>query len=173
MGKKSEKLVPAKMEQVYESVVAITDDFCGKHLNEEYAELCREMAGVLCRMRPSPLLKGRINIWAAGIIYTLGRVNFLFDKTQKPHMRADELCSLLGVSQSSASAKSSQLWKILDLIQLDPRWCLPSRLADNPLAWLIEVNGMIVDVRWLPREIQEEAYRRGMIPFLPEARPNN
>lgn len=167
MSKKSEKSVPAKLEQIYEGIIAITDDFCSKHLNEEYAELCREMTEVLCRMRPSPLLKGRVNVWAAGIIYVLGRVNFLFDKTQKPHMRADELCSLLGVSQSSASAKSSQLWKILDLMQLDPRWCLPSRLADNPLAWLIEVNGMIVDARWLPREIQEEAYRRGMIPFLP------
>lgn len=167
MSKKSEKSVPAKMEQIYESIVGITDDFCGKHLNEEYAELCREMTEVLCRMRPSPLLKGRVNVWAAGIIYVLGRVNFLFDKTQDPHLSASELCSLLGVSQSSASAKSSQLWKILDLMQLDPRWCLPSRLADNPLAWLIEVNGMIVDARWLPREIQEEAYRRGMIPFLP------
>jgi hypothetical protein len=167
MSKKLEKSATAKLEQTCESIVAITDEFCSKHLNEEYAELCREMTEVLCRMRPSPLLKGRVNVWAAGIIYVLGRVNFLFDKTQQPHMRADELCSLLGISQSSAAAKSSQLWKILDLIQLDPRWCLPSRLADNPLAWLIEVNGMIVDARWLPREIQEEAYRRGMIPFLP------
>ena len=50
---------------------------------------------------------------------------------------------------------------------MEPSWTLPSRLADNPSAWLVEVNGMVVDVRKLSREIQEEAYRRGMIPFLP------
>ena len=167
MRKKKAENVPAAMQPVYDAVVGITDEFCRSLLNAEYAEVCREMAEVLCHMRPSPLSKGRANTWAAGIVYTLGRVNFLFDKSQDLHITAGELCSLLGVSQSSASAKSGQVWKVLDLIQFDPRWCLPSRLADNPLAWLVEVNGMVVDVRWLPREIQEEAYRRGMIPFLP------
>ena len=167
MNEKTETPVPAGMRPAYESVVGISDEFCREHLTAEYAELCRGMAEVLCRMRPSPLSKGRPKTWAAGIIYALGRVNFLFDKTQDPHVSAAELCALLGVGQSTASAKSSQVWDALDLIQLDPRWCLPSRLADNPLAWLVEVNGMVVDVRWLPREVQEEAYRKGLIPFLP------
>ena len=50
---------------------------------------------------------------------------------------------------------------------MDPNWTLPSRLADNPMAWLIQVNGLIVDARQAPREVQEEAFRRGMIPYLP------
>ena len=32
---------------------------------------------------------------------------------------------------------------------------------------LIEVDGLIVDVRTMPPEIQEEARRRGLIPDLP------
>jgi len=27
---------------------------------------------------------------------------------------------------------------------LDPEWTLPSRVGDNPLAWLIQVNGVPV-----------------------------
>lgn len=167
MNEESAPVVPASMKGRYEEITQLTDVFCGQHLNAEYADLCRQMTAALCRKRPSPLLQGRAKTWAGAIIYTLGRVNFLFDKSQQPHLSASELCSLFGASQASASAKSSQIWKLLDLMQLDPRWCLPSKLADNPLAWMIEVNGMLVDARWMPREVQEEAYRLGLIPYLP------
>jgi len=51
--------------------------------------------------------------------------------------------------------------------QLDPNWCLPSKLNDNPMAWMIMVNGLLVDARQLPREIQEVAYEKGIIPYIP------
>jgi hypothetical protein len=35
------------------------------------------------------------------------------------------------------------------------------------MAWFIQVNGLIVDARRAPREIQEEAFRQGLIPYLP------
>jgi len=57
--------------------------------------------------------------------------------------------------------------RLLNIVQLDPRWCLPSRLTDNPLVWMIEVNGIVVDVRMMRREFQEEAHRLGLIPFVP------
>ena len=81
-----------------------------------------------------------------------------------------ELAVIFGVSQSSASAKSRMIMDMLNLVQLDPQWSLPSQLADNPMAWMIEVNGLILDARYAPRAIQEEAFRLGLIPFLPERR---
>lgn len=173
-GKKSTKKdkysVPKKMQPVYETIAGLTDTFCNTHLTEEYADLCRQMTAKLCRKRPSPLTKGRPTTWAAAIIYTIGRVNFLFDKTQTPHLTARELCELLGISQNTASSKSTQIMDLLDIMQLQPEWTLPSLMDDNPLAWMIEINGIIVDVRDTPREIQEEAYRKGLIPYLPEER---
>jgi hypothetical protein len=56
--------------------------------------------------------------------------------------------------------------------QIDPHWTLPSRLDDNPLAWMVEVNGFVVDARILKRELQEEALRKGLIPYIP-ARPQS
>lgn len=55
-----------------------------------------------------------------------------------------------------------------DQSQLDPRWSLPSQLARNPLAWLIEIDGLVVDARRIPRNLQEEAFRQGVIPFVPD-----
>ena len=36
-----------------------------------------------------------------------------------------------------------------------------------PLVWMAEVNGLLVDLRDLPREVQEIAFAKGMIPYLP------
>src|SRR3990172_3068436 len=40
-------------------------------------------------------------------------------------------------------------------------------MEENPMAWMISVDGLIVDVRHAPRPIQEEAFRKGLIPYLP------
>lgn len=159
--------VPAALQGKYDEIVALTDDFCQQRLTEEYAALCRRMAAALCRKRPPPVASGRTKTWACGIAYAVGRVNFLFDKTQTPHLRADELCAHFGVSPGTGSAKSTAIMDLLKLGPMDPRWTRPSRLADNPMAWLIQVNGLIVDARRAPREIQEEAFRQGLIPYLP------
>jgi hypothetical protein len=61
--------------------------------------------------------------------------------------------------------------RIRDLVQLDaamnPEFCRAELLADHPLVWLVEVNGLIVDARMLPIELQTEAQRLGLIPNLP------
>ena len=155
--------VPRKMREKYEAITGITDEFCREHLNEEYAGLSRKMAAALSRKRPSSLESGRERSWTAGIVYALSRVNFLSDDSFEPYITMSELCGKMGVSQSNASAKSREIWYRLDLIQLHPDWHLPSMLEDNLLAWIIEVNGLPVDARMMPREVQDsEAYRLGL-----------
>ena len=155
------------MREKYEAITGFTDKFCQKCLSEEYANLARKMTAALSRKRPSPLESGHAKSWTAGIVYALGRVNFLSDDSRKPYMTMSELCEKIGVSQSNASSKSREIWKSLNLMQFHPDWCLPSMLEDNPLAWIIEVSGLPVDARMMPREIQEEAYRLGLIPYVP------
>jgi hypothetical protein len=136
-------------------------------LNGEYAQLCREMTATLARKRPSPLVTGYVNTWACAIAYTVGAVNFLFDKTQNPHMSADELCAWFGVAKSTGGSKSAQIKKFLNIGMMEPRWTVPSRMEDNFMAWKVMLNGFIVDARGLPRELQEEAFHKGLIPYLP------
>jgi hypothetical protein len=155
------------MQAMYDEIVSLTDAFCRQHLTDEYRDLCRRMAATLCRKRPSPLINGPARSWACGIAYAVGRVNFLFDKSQKPHMRADELCERFDLSPKTGSARSTAILALLKIGSMDPRWSRPSQLARNPMAWLLDVNGYIVDARHMPREFQEEAFRRGLIPSIP------
>ena len=163
---KSER-VPKSMQATLNAIVVLTDAFCHAHLDEEYAQLARQATAALCRKRPSPLATGHLKTWACGIVYALGSVNFLFDKSQTPSMSAAELCAGFGVSKSTGSAKAKVVRDVLGMRQMDPQWYRPSKMEDNPLAWMIMVNGFIVDVRHMPRDLQEIAYEKGLIPYLP------
>ncbi|MFZ2360256.1 MAG: DUF6398 domain-containing protein [Anaerolineae bacterium] len=168
MPKKSKsENVPAAMKARYDEITAVTDAFCIQNLNDEYAQVCRQMAAALGRKRPSPLVTGKANTWAAAIVQTVGAVNFLFDKTQTPTMRSDDLAASFGLSKSTVANKSKQIKDLLKINLMDPTWTLPSRIDHNPMAWMISVDGFIMDARSAPRPIQEQAFRMGLIPYVP------
>lgn len=163
----SRTAAPKIVQPRFDEIVALIDAVCRAHLTEEYATVACELAMALGRKRPSPLLRGHCRTWACGIVYSVGSVNFLFDSAQEPHVRGHDLCALFEVSPSAGTAKSREIIRIFDIVPFDPRWTLPSRLADNPLVWMILVNGVMVDIRTMPREVQEQAFELRLIPFVP------
>jgi hypothetical protein len=159
------------MQARYDQIVALTDEFCRQHLNDEYRDLARHMAAALCRKRPSPVTSGQVRSWACGIIYALGQVNFLSDKSTQPFMTMADVCAGLGVSPGTGSAKARAISDALKLRPaFDPEWTLPSMMDKNPLVWMAEVNGYLVDLRDMPREVQEIAFEKGTIPYIPDDR---
>ncbi|NJN21476.1 MAG: plasmid pRiA4b ORF-3 family protein [Leptolyngbya sp. RL_3_1] len=157
------------MQAKFDSVVALTDQFSAQHLNAEYAQLIRRAVAALARKRPSPLAKGYAKTWACGATHAMGMVNFLFDSSQPPYISAKDLYDWFGVASSTGQGKSKIVRDLLKTGPMDPDWCLPSQLDNNPMAWMIMVNGLILDARSLPRPIQIEAHAKGLIPYLPEA----
>lgn len=162
-GRIAEDVQPA-----FEEIAGLVDDFCRKHLNGEYAELCRELTEKLARKRPSPLVGGRPNTWACGIVRTIGWVNYLDDRSQKPHMKLTAIDKAFGVGESTGQGKSMLIRRMFKIRPMDPAWSLRGNLDQNPMAWMIQVNGFLVDARFLKREYQEEALRQGLIPYIPD-----
>ena len=158
------------VKSILEAIVRITDDFCREHLNDEYGELCRKLAEKLSRKRPSPLLSGKPTTWASGIVRTIGWVNYLDDRTTEPHMKLTAIDKALGVGESTGQGRSKTIRTILRIRSFDPEWTLPSRMDDNPMVWMLEVNGFLMDVRHAPREAQEIAFEKGLIPYIPADR---
>ena len=159
-----------EVKAIVGELIEMTDAFCKEFLNEEYAELCRKLAETLARKRPSPLRQGKLETWACGIVRTIGRINFLDDRSQTPHMKLPFIDKAFGVAESTGQGKSTLIRKMLRIRQFDLKWTLPSRMDDNPMAWMLEVNGFLMDVRHAPREVQVLAYEKGMIPYIPADR---
>ncbi|HEY6795936.1 MAG TPA: DUF6398 domain-containing protein [Kineosporiaceae bacterium] len=158
--------VPVAVRPVFEQVAGIADAFCREHLDGEYARLSVALTAKLARKRPSPLLRGDRRIWASAVVYTLGRVNFLSDPSQTPHLPTESLARLLGVKQTTMANKGRVVMDLLGLDHFDTEFCLPSRLASHPTAWLVSIDGLPYDARTLPTEIQAELARRGLIPGI-------
>ena len=169
MAKPAQSLVvPKPMQATYEAVVALTDAVCRDHLGDEYRDLARAMTATLCRKRPSPLASGQPRVWACAIVYALGQINFLTDRSTSPFMSTEDLCAAFGVGQSTAGARAKTVRDLLKTRRLDPAWTLPSQAASNPLQWMAQVNGMVVDLRFMPRDVQVIAFEKGMIPYIPD-----
>ncbi len=160
--------VPKEMQARFDEITRLTDAFSQAYLNDEYAQLCRQLTATLCRKRPSPLIGGKAATWACAIIHALGMVNFLFDSSQTPHVPASQIWGYFGLSSSTMQAKSKQIRDLMDMYPMAPDWTIPSMVDKNPLIWMLNVNGLIMDVRHAPREVQEEALRKGLIPYIPD-----
>jgi hypothetical protein len=86
------------------------------------------------------------------------------------HITTAELCAAFEVGESTVHAKARVIEETLGTRPLDPQWTLPSLAGRNSLVWIAEVNGLLVDLRDMPREVQEIAFAKGLIPYIPTDR---
>lgn len=163
--------IPKAMAEKFAAITTLTDAFCTKHLNEEYCQVIHQVVGALARKRPSPLLKGKENVWAAAAVHAVGRVNFLDDPSQSPHCKSKAIYEFFGIGESTGQNKSREIRDLLKMGPMSPEWTLPSRLAENPLVWMLQVNGLMVDIRRMPIELQQMAFDKGLIPYIPVLQP--
>ncbi len=159
--------LPKEVQSIYDEISKLLVDYSEEYLDKEYEELCLHALEKLCRKRPSPLKSGRSTTWAAGIVYAVGSNNFIFDKSMPIHMTAKELAGPFGVAASTASSKAAMIKKMLKIDYSRAEWCLLSNMDGNAMLWMVLVNGLVVDARMLPLEMQEICYEKGLIPYVP------
>jgi len=158
--------VPTAVRTPANAVIDITDATCRDHLDEEYGRLARRLVGRLARKRPSPLMRGDSRVWAAGVLHVIGQINFLFDPTQQPHLAAAQLAAAVGTKQMTMANKAAMINRLLSIGIYEPELTRVAMLEQHPMAWIVELDGFLVDGRQLPDELQAEARRRGLIPDL-------
>jgi hypothetical protein len=162
--------VPEELRGRYGEVIVLTDQFCAAHLDQEYRDLCRACAADACAAGV-PVASGKAAGWAAGVISAVAYVNFLSDPERPFHMSPGDMAKRAGVSAATMQSKSKAVRDALDIDRLDPRYCIRELNEDNPFVWILLVNGMAMDIRQAPREAQEEAFRQGLIPYIPADGP--
>lgn len=155
--------IPEAVRPARDRVVALTDEFCRERLDDDFAALCREMADVLARKRPSPLARGKAESWACGIVLAVGFANFMNSDRSQPHyMPPADVYDGFGVSKATGASKSLEIRRMLDVHRLSPEWTLPSLMERNPLAQLAGLANGSMDVRSLPVEMLELFSRLGL-----------
>lgn len=136
-------------------LIKMTAGFCDEYLDEDYKQLCEKLIRKMSRKRNVPFLSGRIEIWAAAIVYAIGSINFLFDRSFEPYASADDICNYFGTSKSTTSQKAKIIRDMYRLRYWDEEFSTTHMMESNPFSNLAMVNGLIVDIRTLPPENQK------------------
>jgi hypothetical protein len=165
--------IPNAMRLIVDEIVAVSDSVCLQFLDQEYADLARRAVAKLARKRPSPLRSGTRKVWAAGVVYALGQANFLFDPQTRPHATAETLSEAFAVAKSTMSSKAKLIRDGLKISYFSAEFLRADQIADNPLIWMITIDGLACDARSLPVELQAQAYQLGLIPYIPAWGPGH
>jgi uncharacterized protein DUF6398 len=137
--------IPVAMRAEAGAIIALTDEVCADLLDEDYASLARKVVAKLARKRPAPIQSGRARTWAGAVVYALGQVNFLFDSSTKPYATADDLSAAFGVAKSTLGAKAKQVHDLTKMDYGTPEFLREDMVDANPMVWLIQVDGLLVD----------------------------
>jgi hypothetical protein len=149
------------VQQRKEALIVMTDGFTDHYLDEDYKMLCRKLIEKMSRKRQVPFLSGRLDIWAAAVVYALGQVNFLFDKSFEPYVSATDLCDYFGTSQSTTSQKAKIIRDMFKMRYFDEEFSTKRMQKENPLNEFVMVNGLIVPVSAVMKALgKEEAWLR-------------
>jgi hypothetical protein len=81
-------------------------------------------------------------------------------------MTADQLARALGVVKTTMANKAGLINRTLTIGAFEPELTRSAMIAQHPMAWLVMVDGFVVDARTRPPDLQDEARRRGLIPAI-------
>jgi hypothetical protein len=125
--------IPKDRRDRYGEITALTDRFCQERLDEDYTRICRDVAARMARKRDSQFLRGNASIWAAGIVYAIGQMNFLFDSSFEPYQTTDDICQFFGTKKSSTSQKAKLIRDIVGMNDLwDPEFSTSKMKEKDP-----------------------------------------
>lgn len=136
-------------------LLEMTRMFCSQKLDEDYFQLSEKLIKKMGRKRDVPFKRGKLEIWAAAVVYTIGSINFLFDKSFEPYITAQEISDYFGTKNSTVSNKAGQIKKMFDLTMFDNEFATEHMNETNPFNDLVMVDGLIVPLSSIPENLQE------------------
>ena len=136
-------------------LLELTGSFCAQKLNDDYYQLCEKLILKLGRKRDVPFKSGKIEIWAAAVIHAIGSINFLFDKSFKPYVTAEQISEYFGTKKSTVSGKARQIKDMFKMKYYDSNFSTQDMTENNPFNDLVMVNGLIVPLSSIPENLQE------------------
>ncbi len=143
-------------------LIEMTAEFCEEHLNDEYQDLSEKLILKMSRKWDVPFRYGRLDIWAAAVVYSLGQINFLFDDSFEPYMSASDVCDLFGSNQSTTSQKAKRIRDMFRMSYFDSEFSTERMREENPLGNLmVTEHGLIIPINLNDNEEQSTSQDSG------------
>ena len=92
----------------------------------------------MARKRDVPFKRGKSKVWAGAIIYAIGSINFLSDKSFEPYLPLSDISKLFNVSNSTVSNKAREIRKMFRLGHFDQEFSTDEMRNSNPLNEMVD-----------------------------------
>lgn len=143
-----------KKDQRIAEVNHLLAEFAQEHLTPELEDYTFNLWGRVGRKRDFAITTGKKEAWAAGVVYLIARLNFLFDQKDPDYLPVEVICGHFGVSKSNAATRARQIEKACKIRLGEEGLCSP-HITD--VLTMIELpSGMIMNV--------DMAKRMGILP---------
>jgi len=145
--KKNKKYIDMTKEEIKlieKNLIELTSEFCAQKLDEDYAQLCIKLIQKMGRKRDVPFQSGKVEIWAAAVIYALGSINFLFDKAFEPYATPDDICEHFDTKKTSVASKAKIIKNMFNMSYYSSEFSTKRMNESNPFNKMRMVNGFIV-----------------------------
>lgn len=152
-------MTKGQIKEKEQQLLEITGTFCAQKLNQEYFELCEKLIKKMGRKREVPFKRGKLEIWAAAVIYTIGSINFLGDKSFEPYLHTREIHNYFGTKPSTVSAKARMIKDMFDLWYYNPEFSTGHMHQSNPFNNLVMVDDLILPIESLPEHMQQMVHQ--------------
>ncbi|MBL7128075.1 MAG: hypothetical protein ISS16_03735 [Ignavibacteria bacterium] len=136
-------------------LLELTGAFCAQKLDDDYYKICEKLILKLGRKRDVPFKSGKIEVWAAAVVYAIGSINFLFDKSFEPYLTAEQISEYFGTKNSTVSNKARQIKDMFNMSHLSPEFSTQHMTETNPFNKMVMVDGFIVPLSSIPEDLQE------------------
>ena len=143
------------LKEKKQALLDLVGSFCAQELDDDYYQLCEKLVKKLGRKKDVPFKRGKLEIWAAAVVYAIGSINFLFDKSFEPYVSAEQISEYFGTKNSTVSNKARQIKDMFDMFHFSPEFSTNKMTADSPMNTLVMVDGLIAPLSSLPPDLQE------------------
>lgn len=96
-------------------VLNLIEKYCTANLDAEYNRLCKKVYMDLLNENPEIFNRGKPEIWAAAIIWAIGSVNFLDDRSFLPYASLSDVCGYFNTNNSTTGQKASLIRSTLNM----------------------------------------------------------
>lgn len=148
-------MVKQEIKQKEEKLLEITGTFCAQKLDDDYFQLCEKLIKKLGRKKDVPFQRGKLEIWAAAVVYAIGSINFLFDKSFEPYMTTEQISEYFGTKNSTVSNKAREIKNMFDMWHFSPEFSTQRMAESNPFSQMVMVDGIIMPIDTLPDDLQQ------------------
>jgi len=139
-----------------DQILTQVTNYCQKYLDKEYTDKCSQVFYDLLDENPDIFSRGEDGIWAASIVWAVGSVNFLGDKSFEPYASLVDVCSYFNANKSTVGQKSAKIRKLLNINQFNPTYQTTTLVSDLLNSLVLTPEGFIVPSDMFASESDED-----------------